>query len=160
LEAAAERLKLAIVETPFLLWAFSETTVIGGISLDRVKLIYVTAGMINSFNPIFVGRFQRDGSGSVLSGVYRLHRLVTAILCVWFAGLAIGSTLAVTMLIVDSKGRFFTTPAWIGALLFIIFPFLMGAGGLGLVAFGKRVARASLYHLTQAIEKSIGKQSA
>jgi hypothetical protein len=66
----------------------------------------------------------------------------------------------VITLVVDSKGKFFTTPAWIGALLFIIFPLLMGAGGLGLVAFGKRVACASLHHLTEAIKRSIGKQSA
>ncbi len=159
-EIAVVKLKKEIVETPFLFWTFPENAVIGKVSLNRVKLIYATAGMRNSFNPIFVGKFQQNGSGSVLCGTYRMHRFVTVFLCVWFGGLAGGSTIAVTTLILDSKGKFFSTPAWIGALLFIVFPLLMGAGGLGLVAFGKRVARASLHHLTETIEKSIGKQSA
>lgn len=109
-------------------------------------------------NPIFIGKFHQDGSGLVLLGIYRLHRLVMAFLCLWFGGLAICSTFAVTKLIVDSKSHSLPTPiVWIGALLFIVFPLLMGVGGLGGVAFGKRVARANMQHLTEAIEKSIGR---
>jgi hypothetical protein len=159
LETAVERLKHDIIEIPFpfLSRSFRGNGVIGKVSVNRVKLVYVTADMRrNSFNPIFIGKFQQDGSGSVLSGVYRLHRFITALTCIWFCGLAIGSTIAMTILIVDSKSHSLATPVWIIALLFIVFPLLMGAGGLGLVTFGKRVARANMQHLTEAIEKSMG----
>jgi hypothetical protein len=112
-------------------------------------------GMRNSFNPIFIGKFKSTPRGSELSGTYRLSRFVTLFLCAWFGGLAAASLIATSIIFMDQGLNTFRSTAGLFLLIFIGVAVLLSASGVGLVAFGKRIARASLFNMTEVIKRCI-----
>ncbi len=154
-DLAASKLRQQITETPFLFFPVCEDSLIGKVKVKGVKLQWVMRGMRNSFNPIFKGNFRSTPSGSELIGTYRLSRFVTLFLCVWFGGLAAASLIATAVIFMDQGVNTFHSVAGIFILVFVGFAALMGASGIGLVAFGKRIARASLSNMTEVIKRSI-----
>ncbi len=154
-ELAASKLKQQITETPFLFFPVCEDSLIGKVKGKSVKLQWVMRGMRNSFNPIFKGNFRSTPSGSELIGTYRLSRFVTLFLCVWFGGLAAASFIATSVIFINQGVNTFHSAAGIFILVFVGFAILMGASGIGLVEFGKKIARASLFNMTEVIKNSI-----
>ncbi len=154
-ELAASRLRQQTTETPLLFFPVCEDSLIGKVNTKHVKLQWVMQGMRNSFNPIFKGKFEPIPNGSELSGRFRLSRLVTLFLCLWFGGLAAGSIIATSVIFMDQGLKTFYSAAGIFLLAFVCFTVLLGAGGIGLVAFGKRIARDSLLKMSEVIKRSI-----
>lgn len=154
-ELAASKLRKQITETPFLFFPVCEDSLIGKVKVKGVKLQWVMRGMRNSFNPIFKGNFRSTPNGSELIGTYRLSKFVTIFLCVWFGGLAAASLITTSVIFMDQGLNTFHSVAGIFILVFVGFAVLMGASGMGLVAFGKQIARASLFHMTEVIKRSI-----
>jgi len=111
--------------------------------------------MRNSFNPVFKGNFRSTPSGSELIGTYRLSRFATLFLCVWFWGVAAASVIATAVIFMNQALDMFNSVAGIFLLGFIGFATLLGASGIGLIAFGKRIARASLSNMTKVIKRCI-----
>ena len=155
-ELAASKLSQQITETPILFFPVCEDSLIGKVKVKGVKLQWVMRGMRNSFNPIFKGNFRSTPTGSELIGTYRLSRFVTLFLCVWFGGLAAASLIATSLIFMEQGVKTFHSVAGIFILVYVGFAVLMGASGIGLVAFGKRIARASLFNMTEVIKRSIG----
>jgi len=154
-DMAIAKLRENIVEAPILWLDYSVDAVVGRVRVNKVKLAWSRSGMRNSFNPIFVGTFSHCGAGSTLEGVYRLPFLVTAILCVWFGGLIAITIMAVVVVSKASGWAILTWPAARVTGLFVLAGLVMGAGGVGLVAFGRRISRASLAQMSEVIRKSI-----
>ncbi|OPY67798.1 MAG: hypothetical protein A4E57_02117 [Syntrophorhabdaceae bacterium PtaU1.Bin034] len=154
---AASKLKARIIESPLFFRQFlSEDAMLGKASVDRVRLVWLRRGVRNSFNPIFIGRFKDAQTGSELEGVYRLPRTITGFTCLWFSGIFLGTILFLTVVFSDGGLKALRFPLVLGPLLFVLFAGLMIAGGIGLVAFAKRVAKDSFRNMSEAISKSIG----
>ena len=154
-ELAASKLRQQITETPFLFFPVCEDSLIGKVKAKNVKLQWVMQGKRNSFNPLFKGNFRSTPGGSELIGTYRLSRVIVLFLCVWFGGLTAGSIIATSVIFLEQGLKTFNSVAGIFLLVFIGFAVLLGASGIGLIAFGRRIARASLFNMTEVIKRSI-----
>jgi hypothetical protein len=154
---AAQRLKQNTVEAPFFFcWWWQEDALIGTVTEEKVRLLWVMGQTRNSFNPIFTGRFKSTNGGSILEGSYSIHWFVKIFLCLWFGGLAAGVSIATIVVLKGHGFKVFSSAHGIGLLIFLVFAGLMAAGGIGLVAFGKRISAESLKAVTERIETSLG----
>ncbi len=159
-EEAALRLKNNVVEAPLLFcWWWPEDTLMGKVSEKRVKLMWVMGKTKNSFNPIFTGRFTNRIGGSTLDGFYSISWVTKIFLCFWFGGIGFASLI---VLIIFLRNQWFNTFSSVDGIefaiflfLFLLFAGLIALGGLGLVAFGKRIADDSQRLLIEKIENSI-----
>ncbi|MDA8433727.1 MAG: hypothetical protein M0Z60_12315 [Nitrospiraceae bacterium] len=154
-ELASSKLRQQITETPFLFFPVCEDSLIGKVKEKDVKLQWARQGRRNSFNPIFKGEFKSTPSGSELIGTFRMSRFISLLSCVWFGGLAAASLIATSVIFMDKGLKTFQSAAGIFLLVYVGFAVLLGASGIGLIAFGKRIARASLFKMTEVIKKSI-----
>lgn len=154
---AAQRLRRSVTEAPSLFrWWWQEDTLMGKVTEDKVRLIWVMGQIRNSFNPIFIGNFKSNNGGSILVGVYSIHWLVKIFLCIWFGGLAFAASIATIIIFSEQGLNTLTSVYGIGLLIFLTFAGFMALGGIGLVAFAKRMSAGSLKAITDRIETSIG----
>jgi hypothetical protein len=131
LAESVQRLSAATKRSVFS--ALGETTAVGKVSEKVVRLQRVIPMVGNSFKPLFIGHFEMRGEKTVLIGQFSMLPLVKVFMSFWFGmcGLFAGAVLL---------GGF--KPRGPSATIFLLQPFLIICGGIGLVAAGKRMQRA------------------
>lgn len=120
---------------------------VGKVTEERVRLQRVIPMVRNSFQPIFVGRFERRGGHVVLAGTFTMAPLVKFVMTFWFAMLG-GFAFAALLGAFHPQGPY--------ALLFRLQPFLMICFGFGIVAAGKWFARNDAAWLSRVIDEALG----
>ncbi|UNK41367.1 hypothetical protein MNO14_10280 [Luteimonas sp. S4-F44] len=122
-----------------------EEVMIGRVTERRVVLERHVPRTRNAFEPVFVGRFQPAGTGSVLAGSFAMHWSVRAFLTFWF-GFAVVWTGAVI-----AQGIAGTSRAW----LLLPVGVVLGLIGAGLVAFGRSLAQTDIAWLSGRIAAAL-----
>jgi hypothetical protein len=145
LAESVERLSAATKRSVFS--ALAETTAVGKVSEKVVRLQRVIPMVGNSFKPFFIGHFEVCGEETVLIGQFTMLPLVKVFMSFWFGmcGLFAGVVLL---------GGF--KPQGLNATIFLLQPFLMICGGIGLVAVGKWFARNDAAWLSELIATALG----
>ena len=118
---------------------------VGQVSNHRVKLQRVIPMVGNSFKPFLIGSFSTSGNKTVLSGVFRFHRIVQAFLTFWFTF----SALLIVLLSVTA----FANPAesWFVPFFGVLFL----AGGVAMVNIGRWFARNDKEWLKRNIHDAV-----
>ncbi len=145
LAESVERLRAATKRSVFS--SFGETTAVGKVSAEKVRLQRVIPMVGNSFKPFFIGRFEERGGVTVLTGAFTMLWIVKVFMTFWFGLMAVAAVPALF-------GAF--NAAGPGAWFFRVQPLLMGAFGIGLVALGKWFARNDAAWLSRVIEGALG----
>jgi len=118
---------------------------VGQVSNHTVKLQRVIPMVGNSFKPFLIGSFSTRGNKTVLSGVFRFHRLVQAFLTFWFAF----SALFIVLLSVAA----FANPSEIW--FFPLFGIMFLGGGVAMVNIGRWFARNDKEWLKRNIHDAV-----
>jgi hypothetical protein len=101
----------------------------------------------NSFQPIFIGRFESRRGCLVLAGKFTVSPVVKIVMTFWFAMVGVFALAALI-------GAY--APQGPHALLFRLQPFLMICFGFAIVAAGKWLARNDAAWLTRVISEALG----
>ncbi len=118
---------------------------VGSVSRDTVKIHRVIPMMKNSFKPMLIGSFSTLGGRTILSGVFRMHRLVQVFMTFWFGVLAFSVLTEGASILVNPSD------AWPAPLV----GFMMIAFGVGLVKIGKWLSRNDKEWLKERVSASI-----
>ena len=145
LAESVERLRSATKRSVFS--AMGETTAVGKVTAEKVRLQRVIPMVGNSFKPFFIGHFEERGRVAVLTGEFTMLGVVKVFMTFWLGMTALfaGAALLGLFHVVGPN-------AW----LFRLQPFLMMAFGIGLVAAGKWFARNDAAWLSDVIERALG----
>jgi len=146
LDESVERLRAATKKSAFS--ALAEPAAVGTVTQSKVKLQRVIPMVRNSFKPFFIGQFVVRGHRVFLVGRFTLLGLVKIFMSFWFGFLGIFAVVAV------AQTAFGTAPES-QTLAFVLGPIAMGAFGVGLVAFGKWLARNDTAWLTDVVQRAI-----
>jgi hypothetical protein len=123
----------------------------GPVSESRVRLQRVIPMVGNSFKPFFFGRFEVRGDGVYLTGRFTMLGLVKAFMTFWFGSvLAFGIALAVSAINIHGGH-------WLPAVLSGL---AMFGAGVGLVGFGKWLARNDVAWLSNIMRTALGAPAA
>ncbi|WP_337245746.1 hypothetical protein [Luteimonas sp. gir] len=122
-----------------------EEVMIGRVKERRVVLERHVPRTRNAFKPVFVGRFQPAGTGSILVGRFAMHWSVRAFLTFWF-GFAVVWTGAVI-----AQGIAGTPRAW----LLLPVGIVLGGLGAGLLALGRSLAQTDIAWLSARIAAAL-----
>ena len=140
---SVERLRAATKNSVFS--AIGETSAVGNVSPDRVRLQRVIPMIQNSFKPFYVGRFESRDGVTVLTGRFGMSMFVKIFMTFWLgmvtfigAGLVLGTSWKTA------------NSAWVA-----LGPLFMLAAGLGLVVLGKWFARNDVAWLTGVIGQAL-----
>lgn len=144
IEESVERLQAATKRSAFS--ALGETTAVGKVSPDEVRLQRVTPMVRNSFKPFFVGRFERRDGITLLTGRFGMSPFTKIFMTFWLGMVALFGV----GFLVGSLSATASYPRQI-----VIGPFLMLVAGLGLVALGKWFARNDVAWLTGVIGRAL-----
>jgi hypothetical protein len=145
LAESVERLRAATKRSVF--FALGETSAVGKVSEEVVRLQRVIPMMGNSFKPFFTGRFEvRDGA-VVLTGQFGMLTAVKVFMTFWFGMTSLFAAAALL-------GKF--KPQGPNPTFFVVQPFLMIAFGVALVAAGKWLARNDIAWLSGLIARTLG----
>jgi hypothetical protein len=145
LAESVARLRAATKRSGFA--SLDETAAVGTVAQDRVRLRRVIPMVRNSFQPIFIGRFESRRGCLVLAGKFTMSPVVKIIMTLWFVMV---SVFALAALI----GAY--APQGPHALLFRLQPLLMICFGFAIVAAGKWLARNDAAWLTRVISEALG----
>ena len=121
-------------------WA--EGTISAKVRGDRFRLFaWGPVNLRNSFAPLFYGRLEEGIGETRIRGRFCMHPIVQAFLFVWFGGLVAGAGLML-----------FLPPSALGSglrpsVFALLGPAGMGLLGLGLVRFGRWLARGQMESL-------------
>ncbi|MEN5059705.1 hypothetical protein [Luteimonas sp. TWI1416] len=118
-----------------------EEVMIGRVSAGRVVLERHVPRTRSAFKPVFVGRFEPAGTGSVLVGRFAMHWSVRAFLAFWFGFALLWTGGAVLQVIAGTPRAWLLLP--VGGVLGLI--------GAGLVAFGRSLAQTDVAWLSARI---------
>jgi hypothetical protein len=138
-----QRLRAATKRSVFS--AMGETTAVGKVSEESVRLQRVIPMVGNSFKPFFIGRFESRDGKVVLAGKFTMLMFVKAFMTVWFG------VVGLCGLVVLLGGR--STESHTG--FFVLQPLGMLGGGLALVAVGKWFVRNDEAWLSRVIEGAL-----
>jgi hypothetical protein len=129
----------------------AETTGVGKVSEEAVRLQRVIPMVGNSFKPFFFGRFEARGNVTVLVGKFTMLPAVKIFMSFWFGmcGVFAGAALL---------GKF--RPQAPHATLFLLQPFLMIGAGIAVVGAGKWFARNDVVWLSELIKSAMSVPSA
>ena len=141
---SVERLRAATKRSVFS--ALGETTAVGRVTVERVRLQRVIPMVGNSFKPFFIGRFEERGGAVVLTGKFTMLGFVKVFMTFW---LGMTALVAVAVLL-GSLG-----PLGPHAGFFRLQPLLMMAAGIGVVAAGQWFARNDVAWLSGVIERAL-----
>jgi hypothetical protein len=145
LAESVARLQAATKRAQFL--PLAEQAAVGKVAQDRVRLQRVIPMVRNSFQPIFVGRFERRDGGIVLAGKFTMSPVVQVIMTFWFGMVGL---FALTALLGDMNAP---GPH---AVFFRFQPLLMIGLGVAIVAAGKWFARNDAAWLSGVIAAALG----
>ena len=122
----------------------------GPVSESRVRLQRVIPMVGNSFKPFFFGRFEVRGEEVYLTGRFTMLGLVKAFMTFWFGSvLAFGVALAIYAINIHGGH-------WLPALSGLV----MFGAGVGLVGFGKWLARNDVAWLSNIVRTALGAPAA
>jgi hypothetical protein len=148
LAESVERLRAATKRSVFS--AMGETTAVGKVSEESVRLQRVIPMVGNSFKPFFVGRFEvRDGK-VVVAGKFTMLLIVKIFMTFWFGAIGV---FACTALLGARPGGGIN---W----LFLLQPFVMFGLGVALLAVAKWFARNDAAWLSRVIEAALASPGA
>jgi hypothetical protein len=142
LKASVERLRAATKRSAFS--ALAQAAAVGPVKENRVRLQRVIPMVHNSFKPFFFGRFETRLDGVYLVGKFSLLPLVKVFMTFW-----LGTTVVMGVVIgagAQSQG---------GSLWGMLGCFGMTAFGVGLIAFGKWLARNDVEWLSNVIRMAL-----
>jgi hypothetical protein len=145
LEESVARLRAATQRSAFA--SLGEQAAVGKVAEDRVRLRRVIPMVRNSFQPIFVGRFESRGGKLMLIGTFAISPVVKVVMTFWLSVVGVFA-LATLLGAFDPRGPY--------ALLFRLQPFLMLGFGLAIVALGKWFARNDAAWLSDVIHAALG----
>jgi hypothetical protein len=145
LDESVERLRAATRRSAFA--SAGETAAVGKVSESGVRLRRVRPMLRNSFQPIFVGRFEQRGIGVVLQGKFTMSPFVKVFMTFWFGMVGL---FALASLISGFN------PRGPHATFFRLQPFLMICFGIALVAACRWLARNDAQWLSGVIGEALG----
>jgi len=117
----------------------------GQVRNHTVKLHRVIPMVGNSFKPFLIGSFSTCDNKTVLSGVFRFHRLVQVFLTFWFAF----SALLIVLLSVATFDNYSQT------LFSPLFGMMFLGGGVAMVNIGRWFARNDKEWLKRSIRDAV-----
>jgi hypothetical protein len=144
IEESVLRLRAATKRSAFS--ALAETAAVGSVSESRVKLQRVIPMFHNSFKPFLMGKFVKRGDRVFFVGRFTLLGFVKVFMTVWFGFLVISALAALLAQTAPKSGSFAFA---FGALIMCGF-------GVGLVCFGKWLARNDAAWLEDVVKRAIG----
>jgi hypothetical protein len=136
--------RLSAATKRWTLFDFGNTVAVGRVSTDSVRLRRVIPMVHNSFQPVFMGRFEVREGVTVLTGHFGMPMSVKVFMSFWFG-----------MVIVISGGLLLG-PKALFRMAVMIGPLVMIIGGLGLVAAGKWFGRNDAAWLSGIITTALG----
>jgi hypothetical protein len=142
LEESVERLRAATKRTVFS--ALAQAAAVGRVKQSNVRLQRVIPMFHNSFKPFFFGRFEARPDGVYLTGRFSLLPLVKIFMTFW-----LGTTI-VFGIVFAASGQSRDGGAW-GVLTCLG----MSGFGIGLIAFGKWLARKDVDWLSTVIRTAL-----
>jgi hypothetical protein len=128
-------------------------TVVAKVHGDRFRLFARGPKYVqNSFVPLFYGRVEATTEGARVVGRFRMQLFVRVFIGVWFGGLTIMAIVfpAVALIGRSSAGR--------PPLILIIGPLLMILFGIGLLSFGRWVARGQVARIHEFLRTDLDGQ--
>jgi hypothetical protein len=125
--------------------AMGETTAVGKVTEESVRLQRVIPMVGNSFKPFFVGRFESRDGKVILAGRFTMLPLVKGFMTVWFAFIAMSAFGVI----------FGNRPRGANSVAFELQPLVMLGFGVALVAIGKWFARNDTAWLSHLIEGAL-----
>jgi hypothetical protein len=144
LEESVSRLRAATKRSVFS--ALAEPAAVGTVTESRVKLQRVIPMVRNSFKPFLVGQFVKRGEHVFLVGRFTMLGFVKVFMTVWFGFLFV---FGVAAPFAQTTSKSFT-------LAFVFGPITMCGFGVGLVWFGKWLARNDAAWLADVVYRAIG----
>jgi len=144
LEESVSRLRAATKRSVFS--ALAEPAAVGTVTESRVKLQRVIPMVRNSFKPFLVGQFVKRGEHVFLVGRFTMLGFVKVFMTVWFGFLFVFGVAA----------PFAQTASKSVTLAFVFGPITMCGFGVGLVWFGKWLARNDAAWLGDVVKRAIG----
>jgi len=144
LEESVSRLRAATKTSVFS--ALAEPAAVGTVTESRVKLQRVIPMVRNSFKPFLVGQFVKRGEQVFLVGRFTMLGFVKVFMTFWFGFLVVFGVAA----------PFARTASKSTTLAFIFGPITMCGFGVGLVWFGKWLARNDAAWLADVVKRAIG----
>jgi hypothetical protein len=144
LEESVSRLRAATKRSVFS--ALAESAAVGTVTESRVKLQRVIPMVRNSFKPFLIGQFVKRGEHVFLVGRFTMLGFVKVFMTVWFG-----------FLVAFGVAAPFAQTASKSATLALVFgPITMCCFGVGLVWFGKWLARNDAAWLADVVKRAIG----
>lgn len=144
LAESVDRLRRATKRSAFS--AMAEAAAVGTVTAETVRLQRVIPMVRNSFKPFFFGRFETHDGVTVLTGRFDMSMFTKIFMTFWLGVVALVSGgFLVASLDADSPS----------AKGFAAVPPLMLAAGLGLIVFGKWLARNDVAWLSGVIAQSL-----
>jgi hypothetical protein len=144
LEESVSRLRAATKRSVFS--ALVEPAAVGTVTESRVKLQRVIPMFRNSFKPFLVGQFVKRGEHVFLVGRFTMDGFVKVFMTVWFGFLVVFGVAA----------PFAHTVSRSGSFAFVFAPIIMCGFGVGLVWFGKWLARNDAAWLADVVKRALG----
>jgi hypothetical protein len=144
LEESVSRLRAATKRSVFS--ALAEPAAVGTVTESRVKLQRVIPMFRNSFKPFLVGQFVKRGEHVFLVGRFTMDGFVKVFMTVWFGFLVVFGVAA----------PFAHTVSRSGSFAFVFAPIIMCGFGVGLVWFGKWLARNDAAWLADVVKRALG----
>ncbi|HEV7613838.1 MAG TPA: hypothetical protein VGO37_18310 [Steroidobacteraceae bacterium] len=144
IEESVTRLRAATKKSVFS--ALAEPAAVGTVSESKVKLQRVVPMVRNSFKPFLIGQFVERGERVFLVGRFTMLGAVKVFMSVWL-GLVVVFGLA---------ALFGHTAIKSGSFPFVLVPFAMTGFGVGLLWFGKWLARNDAGWLGDVVKGAIG----
>ena len=144
LEESVSRLRAATKRSVFS--ALAEPAAVGTVTESKVKLQRVIPMVRNSFKPFLVGQFVKRGEQVFLVGRFTMLGFVKVFMTFWFGFLVVFGVAA----------PFARTASKSTTLAFIFGPITMCGFGVGLVWFGKWLARNDAAWLADVVKRAIG----
>jgi hypothetical protein len=103
----------------------------------------------NSFVPLFYGRVEATTEGARIVGRFRMHLFVRVFMGVWFGGLTIMA------IVFPAVALFGHASAGKPPFIFMVGPLLMILFGIGLVSFGRWIARGQVARLDEFLRTDL-----
>ncbi len=133
-------------------------SVVGRVSVERVRLHRYKPFLRIGATPVFRGRFVRDSGRTVLQGEFGLQRVVQAFMTLWFCCVGVWCLVAPGLGIraaIDSGQPWWT--GVIAGLLFSLAGLLLAAGAYAILEFSKRLARSDIERIEKHIRTALAR---
>lgn len=144
LDESVSRLRAATKKSAFS--ALAEPAAVGTVTESRVKLQRGIPMVGNSFKPYLIGQFVERGERVFLVGRFTMLGVVKVFMSVWFGFLIVFGVVA----------PFAQTASKSGSFAFLFGPLIMCGLGVGMVWFGKWLARNDAAWLSDVVKRAIG----